>query len=35
MSLLVVSEILALFINILTADHKYASWNGENLTRSI
>ena len=34
MSLLVISEILALFVNIFTADHKYYLCNRENLQQS-
>ena len=32
---MVISEILALFINIFTADHKYCLFNRENLQESI
>ena len=35
MSLLVISEIVALFVNILTADHKYSLCNTENLQQCI
>ena len=35
MSLLAISEILALFFNILTADRMYSPWNSENLQQSI
>ena len=35
MSFLVISEILALFVNTLTVDHKYYLCNMENLQQSI
>ena len=35
MSLLLISEILAVFVNILTTDHKYPLCNRENLQQSI
>ena len=35
MSLLVISEIAALFVYILTADHKYSLCNTENLQQCI
>ena len=35
MSLLVIFEILALFFNILSADHKDSLCNNENLQQSI
>ena len=35
MSLLVISEILGLFVNTLTADDKYSLCNRENLLQSI
>ena len=35
MWLLVISEILALFFQIVTADHKYSLWNTKNLQHPI
>ena len=35
MSLLVIFEILGVFVNILTADHKYSVCNRDNLQQSI
>ena len=35
MWLLVISEILALFFQIVTADHKYSLWNTKNLQQPI
>ena len=35
MSLLVISEMLALFVNILTTDDKYSLHNSENLQQAI
>ena len=35
MSLLVRSEILGLFVNILTADYKYSRYYSENFTQPI
>ena len=35
MSVLLISEILAVFVNILTTDHKYPLCNRENLQQSI
>ena len=35
MSLLVISEILALLVNMLSVDHKYSHSNRDNLMKSI
>ena len=35
MWLLVILEILALFFQIVTADHKYSLWNTKNLQQPI